>query len=162
MRHRLLNEINEIKYLFTYNKGRVISEQINNDEITEDDYTASPYVLSATPDGEIKVTNSSTKQTYVYSLSAYGVPVKVKDFPNGDKIRVSIPLKGVQDFELPKDGEASKVIKDNVGKPVISPDINGVTITLKCQSGCIKQTIKKTSTGDSTSVVNNAKSMLGF
>ena len=32
MKQRLLNEINEIKYLFTYNKGKVISEQIKNDE----------------------------------------------------------------------------------------------------------------------------------
>ena len=65
MKQRLLNEINEMKYMFSYKKGKVISEQIKNDEITEDDYKASPYVLSATPDGDIKVTNTSTKQTYV-------------------------------------------------------------------------------------------------
>jgi len=81
MKQRLLNEINEIKYLFTYNKGKVISEQIKNDELTEDDYKASPYVLSATPDGDVKVINNTTKQTYVYSISAYGVGVNVKDFP---------------------------------------------------------------------------------
>lgn len=169
MKQRLLNEINEMKYMFSYKKGRVISEQIKNDEITEDDYKASPYVLSATPDGDIKVTNTSTKQTYVYSMSAYGVGVDVKDFPGGDSIEVSIPLKGNQTFDLPSGGEASNTIKGNVGKEKISVNVNGVTITLKCQSGCVKtptkSTIQKTTqaVSDTTkSAVDATKSFLGF
>lgn len=165
MKKRLLNEINEIKYLFSYNKGKVISEQIKNDEITEDDYKASPYVLSATPDGDIKVTNTSTKQTYVYSMSAYGVGVNVKDFPDGDSIEVSIPLKGNQTFDLPSGGEASNTIKGNVGKEKISININGITITLKCQSGCVKTQTKSTTQAVSDTAknaVDATKSFLGF
>jgi hypothetical protein len=169
MKQRLLNEINEIKYLFTYNKGKVISEQIKNDELTEDDYKASPYVLSATPDGDVKVINTTTKQTYVYSISAYGVGVNVKDFPEGDSIKVSIPLKGDQTFDLPSGGEASNTIKNNVGKEKISVNVDGITITLKCQSGCVKTPTKSNTekvtqaVSDTTkSTVNAAKSFLGF
>ena len=169
MKQRLLTEINEIKYLFTYNKGKVISEQIKNDELTEDDYKASPYVLSATPDGDVKVINNTTKQTYVYSISAYGVGVNVKDFPEGDSIEVSIPLKGDQTFDLPSGGEASNTIKNNVGKEKISVNVDGITITLKCQSGCVKTPTKSNTekvtqaVSDTTkSTVNAAKSFLGF
>ena len=127
-----------MKYMFSYKKGKVISEQIKSDELSEEDYKASPYVLSATSDGDIKVTNNTTKQTYVYSISAYGVAVDVKDFPGGDSIKVSIPLKGIETFDLPSGGEASNVIKNNVGKEKISVTMNGIIITLKCQSGCVK------------------------
>jgi hypothetical protein len=169
MKQRLLNEINEMKYMFSYKKGKVISEQIKNDEITEDDYKASPYVLSATPDGDIKVTNTSTKQTYVYSMSTYGVGVDVKDFPDGDSIEVSIPLKGNQTFDLPSGGEASNTIKSNVGKEKILINVNNITITLKCQSGCVKTPTKSNTekvtqaVSDTTkSAVDATKSFLGF
>jgi|688.fasta_scaffold116111_4 hypothetical protein len=169
MRQRLLNEINEIKYMFTYTKGKVISEQINNNEITEDDYISSPYVLSATPDGDVKIINNTTKQIYVYSISAYGVGVDVKDFPEGDSIKVSIPLKGVETFELPSGGEASNTIKNNVGKEKILVNVEGVTITLKCQSGCVKtqtksntEKVTKTVSDTTKNAANAAKSFLGF
>ena len=170
MEKRIINEINEIKYMFSYKKGKVISEQIKSDELSEEDYKASPYVLSATSDGDIKVTNNTTKQTYVYSISAYGVAVDVKDFPGGDSIKVSIPLKGIETFDLPSGGEASNVIKNNVGKEKISVDMNGITITLKCQSGCVKapttkNTIEKTTqaVSDTTkSVVDSAKSFFNY
>lgn len=169
MEKRIINEINEMKYMLSYKKGRVISEQIKNDELTEDDYKASPYVLSATSDGDIKVTNTSTKQTYIYSVSAYGVGVSVKDFPGGDSIEVSIPLKGNQTFDLPSGSDSSNTIKSNVGKEKISIDVNGVTITLKCQSGCVKtqtkSTIQKTTqaVSDTTkNAVDATKSFFGF
>ena len=169
MIQRLLNEINVIKYMFSYNKGRVISEQMTNDEITEDDYMASPFVLSATPDGDIKVTNSSNKQSYVYSITAYGVPVDVKDFPGGDSIKVSIPLKGEQTFDLPKNGESSNIIKQNVGKEKISVNVSGITITLKCQTGCIKtptksntEKVTKAVSDTTKNAVDATKSFLGF
>lgn len=162
MIQRFLNEINDIKYMFSYNKGRVISEQMTNDEITEDDYMASPFVLSATPDGDIKVTNSSNKQSYVYSITAYGVPVDVKDFPGGDSIKVSIPLKGEQTFDLPKNGESSNIIKQNVGKEKISVNVSGITITLKCQTGCIKANGSKTPIEKSTSIIDTTKSIFGI
>lgn len=162
MIQRLLNEINDIKYMFSYNKGRVISEQMTNDEITEDDYMASPFVLSATPDGDIKVMNSSNKQSYVYSITAYGVPVDVKDFPGGDSIKVSIPLKGEQTFDLPKNGESSNIIKQNVGKEKISVNVSGITITLKCQTGCIKASASKAPSEKSTSIIDTTKSIFGI
>lgn len=157
MKKRLLNEINDIKYMFSYSRGRVISEQITNDEITEDDYVSSPFVLSATPGGDIKVTNTSTKQTYIYGITAYGVSVDVKDFPDGDSIKVSVPFKGDETFDLPKNGESSNVIKNNVGKEKISVDVSGVTITLKCQSGCVKTGVEK-----SKGIVDTTKSFLGM
>lgn len=170
MEKRIINEINEIKYMFSYKKGRVISEQIKSDELSEEDYKASPYVLNATSDGDIKVTNNTTKQTYIYSISAYGVAVDVKDFPGGDSIKVSIPLKGIQTFDLPSGGEASNTIKNNVGKEKISINVNGITITLKCQSGCVKtpttkSTINKVTqaASDTTkSVVDSTKSFFGY
>jgi len=170
MEKRIISEINEMKYMFSYKKGRVISEQMKSDELSEEDYKASPYVLSATSDGDIKVTNNTTKQTYVYSISAYGVAVDVKDFPGGDSIKVSIPLKGIKTFDLPSGGEASNVIKNNVGKEKISVNINGITITLKCQSGCVKVSTTKNTIDKATqtvsdttkSVVNSTKSFLGF
>lgn len=146
MEKRILNEINEMKYMLSYKKGEVLSEQIKNDEITEADYTSSPFILNATPDGDIKVVNSTTKQVYIYSISAYGVPVDVKDFPEGKSIKVSIPLKGVQTYDLPTGSQSANTIKQNVGKEKITIDLNGVSVTLKCQSGCVKPGNTKTTT----------------
>jgi len=173
MNSRLLNEINNMKYLSNYEKGKVISEQQNDREIYEDNFVVSPYTLSATADGDIKVTDSTTSKSYVYSMSAFGVGVNVKDFPDGDSIEVSIPLKGNQTFDLPKNGTTASLIKQNVGKSKISAEINGITVTLKCESGCVKPggttapktTLDKASdTLKSTagSVSNTLKSTFGF
>lgn len=169
MNIRLLNEINNMKYLSNYEKGKIISEQKNDKEIYEDSFVVSPYTLSATSDGDIKVVDSTTNKSYVYSLSAYGVGVNVKDFPEGDSIEVSIPLKGNQTFDLPKNGNAASIIKQNVGKSKISTDINGITLTLKCESGCVKpggSTSSKTTLDNVSdtlkSSTNTIKSKLGF
>ena len=138
MNSRLLNEINNMKYLSNYEKGKVISEQQNDREIYEDNFVVSPYTLSATTDGDIKITDSSTSKSYVYSMSAYGIGVNVKDFPDGNSIEVSIPFKDNKTFNLPKDGTTASLIKQNVGKSKISTNIKGITVTLNCESGCVK------------------------
>jgi hypothetical protein len=74
-------ELNQMKYLFGYKRGVIISEQ----EIDEDKLVVTPYTLEATG-GYIKITDTKTKKSYVYSLSAYGVKVTVNDFPDGDSI----------------------------------------------------------------------------
>lgn len=173
MNNRLLNEINNMKYLSNYKKGKVISEQQNNKELYEDDFVVSPYTLTATSDGDIKIVDSTTKKSYIYSMSAFGVGVNVKDFPDGDSIKVSIPLKGNQTFDLPKDGTTVSLIKQNVGKSKITADVEGITVTLKCESGCVKPggtssaktTVDKASDtvkSATSSVSNTLKSTFGF
>jgi len=72
-------------------------------------------------------------------------------------------------LDLPSGGEASNTIKNNVGKEKISVNVDGITITLKCQSGCVKTPTKSNTekvtqaVSDTTkSTVNAAKSFLGF
>ena len=130
-------ELNQMKYLFGYKRGIVISEQ----EIDEDQLVVSPYTLEAIG-GNVKITDTKTKKSYIYSLSAYGVKVTVKDFPGGDSISYSVPFKGSSTQEISNNSELPKIIKANVGKCEIKTEVGGIAITLKCVFGCIacKQT----------------------
>ena len=124
-------ELNQMKYLFGYKRGVVISEQ----EIDEDKLVVNPYILSA-ENGNIKVTDTQNKKVYAYSLSAYSVKVTVNDFPGGDSISYSVPFKGSSTQEISNDSELPKIIKANVGKCQIKTEVGGIAITLKCVFGC--------------------------
>ena len=124
-------ELNQMKYLFGYKRGIVISEQ----EIDEDQLVVSPYTLEAIG-GNVKITDTKTKKSYIYSLSAYGVKVTVKDFPGGDSISYSVPFKGSSTQEISNNSELPKIIKANVGKCEIKTKVGDIAITLKCVFGC--------------------------
>ena len=151
-------ELNQMKYLFGYKRGVVISEQ----EIDEDKLVVTPYTLEAT-NGNVKITDTKTKKSYIYSLSAYGVKVTVNDFPDGDSISYSIPFKGASTQEVSNDSELPKLIKSNVGTCELKPKVCDITVTLKCLSGCAgcKSTTEKAI--DSTKdTIKGAASYLGF
>ena len=130
-------ELNQMKYLFGYTRGVIISEQ----EIDEDKLIVDPYTLEAR-NGNVMVSDTNTKKVYAYSLSAYGVKVTVNDFPGGDSISYSVPFKGSSTQEISNNSELPKIIKANVGKCEIKTEVGGIAITLKCVFGCIacKQT----------------------
>ena len=155
-------ELNQMKYLFGYKRGVVISEQ----EIDEDKLVVTPYTLEAI-NGNVRITDTKTKKSYVYSLSAYGVKVTVNDFPDGDSISYSVPFKGTSTQEVSNDSELPKLIKSNAGTCELNPKVGGITVTLKCLSGCVgcKSSTEKVidSTIDSTkNALKGAASYLGF
>ncbi len=155
-------ELNQMKYLFGYKRGVVISEQ----EIDEDKLVVTPYTLEAI-NGNVRITDTKTKKSYVYSLSAYGVKVTVNDFPDGDSISYSVPFKGTSTQEVSNDSELPKLIKSNVGTCELNPKVGNISVTLKCLSGCVgcKSSTEKVidSTIDSTkNTLRGAASYLGF
>jgi len=62
-------------------------------EMSEASLMVDPYTLTATPKGNIKITNDETNKSYYYSMSAwYGIKwwdCKVEDFPYGTKIKLT-------------------------------------------------------------------------
>lgn len=151
-------ELNQMKYLFGYKRGVVISEQ----EIDEDKLVVTPYTLESTG-GNIKITDTKTKKSYIYSLSAYGVKVTVNDFPDGDSINYTIPFKGSSTQEVSNDSELPKLIKANVGTCELKPKVGGITVTLKCLSGCSGCKSSTEKVIDSTKdTLKGAASYLGF
>ncbi len=151
-------EVNQMKYLFGYKRGVVISEQ----ELSEDKLVATPYTLEAT-NGNVKITDTKTNKIYIYSLSAYGVKVTVNDFPGGDSISYSIPLKGSDTQDIGNNGELPKLIKSNVGSCELNPKVGGITVTLKCLSGCSGCKSATEKVIDSTkSTLKNTASYFGF
>ena len=162
-------ELNQMKYLFGYKRGVIISEQ----EIDEDKLIVDPYTLEAR-NGNVMVSDTNTKKVYAYSLSAYGVKVTVNDFPGGDSIDYSVPFKGSSTQEVSNNSELPKLIKSNVGTCELNPKVGGISVTLKCISGCVgcksstekvidstKDTLK--SAADSTKdTLKSAASYLGF
>ena len=151
-------ELNQMKYLFGYKWGVVISEQ----EIDEDKLVVTPYTLEATG-GNIKITDTKTKKSYVYSLSAYGVKVTVNDFPDGDSINYTIPFKGSSTQEISNDSELPKLIKANVGTCELNPKVGGISVTLKCVSGCVGCKSSTEKVIDSTKdTLKSTASYLGF
>ena len=85
----------------------------NFDSVNESEFVAGDYKMNATPEGEIKVTDTKNNKSYVYVVSAGIVGIKVKDFPNGDSISVSALGKNITS-PLQKDGETIKTIKKNI------------------------------------------------
>lgn len=155
-------ELNQMKYLFGYKRGVIISEQ----EIDEDKLVATPYTLEAIG-GNVKITDAKTKKSYIYSLSAYGVKVTVNDFPGGDSISYSVPFKGLSTQELSNNSELPNIIKSNVGTCELSPKVGSISVTLKCLSGCVgcKSSTEKVinSTKDTLkSAASSAASYFGF
>jgi hypothetical protein len=124
-------ELNQMKYLFGYKRGVIISEQ----EIDEEKLIVDPYTLEAR-NGNVMISDTDTKKVYAYSLSAYGVKVTVNDFPGGDSISYSVPFKGSSTQEISNNSELPKIIKANVGKCEINTKVGSVAITLKCVFGC--------------------------
>ena len=151
-------ELNQMKYLFGYKRGIVISEQ----EIDEEKLIVDPYTLEAI-NGNIRITDTKIKKSYIYSLSAYGVKVTVNDFPGGDSISYSVPFKGSSTQEVSNNSELPKLIKSNVGTCELNPKVGGISVTLKCVSGCVccKSSTEKViySTKDT---LKSAASYLGF
>ena len=125
-------ELNQMKYLFGYKRGVIISEQ----EIDEDKLIVDPYTLEAR-NGNVMVSDTNTKKVYAYSLSAYGMKVTVNDFPGGNSISYSGRLVGSSTQEVTNNSELPKIIKANVGKCEIKTEVGGIAITLKCVFGCI-------------------------
>ena len=125
-------ELNQMKYLFGYKRGIVISEQ----EVDEEKLVVDPYTLEAR-NGNVMITEKNTKKVYAYSLSAYGVKVTVNDFPGGDSIDYSVPFKGSSTQEISNNSELPKIIKSNAGKCEINTEVGGIAITLKCVFGCV-------------------------
>ena len=126
-------ELNQMKYLFGYKRGIVISEQ----EIDEDQLVVSPYTLEAR-NGNVMVTDTTdtkTKKVYAYSLSAFGLKVTVNDFPGGNSISYSVPFKGSDTKEI-SNTELPKIIKANIGSPIINTKVGDTSVTLKCVFGC--------------------------
>lgn len=155
-----------MKYLFGYKRGVVISEQ----EIDEDKLVITPYTLEAV-DGNVKVSDSKNNKTYVYSLSAYGVKVTVNDFPNGNSIKYSVPLKGTSTNKVDTSSELATIIKDNLGSCKLEPVLDGITITLKCISGCncsssseksIGSEVSKTISGGINTATKAVSSFFGY
>ena len=124
-------ELNQMKYLFGYKRGIVISEQ----EVDEEKLVVDPYTLEARS-GNVMIIDTNTKKVYAYSLSAYGVKVTVNDFPGGDSIDYSVPFKGSRTQEISNNSELPKIIKANVGKCEIKTKVGDIAITLKCVFGC--------------------------
>lgn len=122
----------------------------NFDRINESEFVAGNYKLSATPEGEIKVLDTSNNKSYIYVVSAGLVGIKVKDFPNGNSIKVSALGKSIES-PLSKDGSTVKAIKDNLGKSKIKFDLPAASLTLTCKSGCAASS---TSSSDTSSVAN--------
>jgi len=151
-------ELNQMKYLFGYKRGIVISEQ----EIDEDKLVVTPYTLEAIG-GNVKITDTKTKKSYEYSLSAYGVKVTVKDFPGGNSISYSVPLKGSSTQQVSNDSELPKLIKSNVGTCELHPKVGGISVTLKCVSGCVGCKSSTEKVIDSTKdTLKSAASYFGF
>ena len=125
-------ELNQMKYLFGYKRGVIISEQ----EVDEEKMVVNPYTLEAR-NGNVMINDTITKKVYAYSLSAYGVKVTVNDFPGGNSISYSVPFKGSSTQEVTNNSELPKIIKANVGKCEIKTEVGSVSITLKCVFGCI-------------------------
>ena len=123
-------ELNQMKYLFGYKRGIVISEQ----EMDEEKLIVSPYTLEAR-NGNVMVTDTKAKKVYVYSLSAFGLKVTVNDFPGGNSISYSVPFKGSDTKEI-SNTELPKIIKANIGSPVINTKVGDTSVTLKCVFGC--------------------------
>jgi len=124
-------ELNQMKYLFGYKRGVIISEQ----EIDEEKLIVDPYTLEAR-NGNVMIIDTTTKKVYAYSLSAYGVKVTVNDFPGGDSINYTVPFQGSSTQEITNNSELPKIIKANAGKCEIKTKVGGVAITLKCVFGC--------------------------
>jgi len=114
----------------------------NFDSVNESEFVVDIYKMSATPDGEIKVTDTKNNKEYLYVVSAGVVGIKVKDFPNGNSISVSALGKNITS-PLAKDGETVKAIKTNLGKSKIKFELPQAALTLTCKSGC-----QKTGEGD--------------
>jgi hypothetical protein len=109
----------------------------NFDSVNESEFVVDIYKMSATPDGEIKVTGTKNNKEYLYVVSAGVVGIKVKDFPNGNSISVSALGKTITS-PLEKDGETVKAIKTNLGKSKIKFQLPQAALTLTCKSGCQK------------------------
>jgi hypothetical protein len=124
-------ELNQMKYLFGYKRGVIISEQ----EIDEDKLIVDPYTLEAR-NGNVMVSDTNTKKVYAYSLSAYGMKVTVNYFHGGNSISYSGRLVGSSDHEVTNNSQLPKIIKANVGKCEINTKVGSVAITLKCVFGC--------------------------
>ena len=159
MSKKLINEdIQNIKYLFGYKRGIVISEQ----EVDEEKLVVDPYTLEARS-GNVMIIDTNTKKVYAYSLSAYGVKVTVNDFPGGDSISYSVPFKGSSTQEVSNNSELPKLIKSNVGTCELNPKVGGISVTLKCISGCVGCKSSTEKVIDSTKdTLKSAASYLGF
>jgi hypothetical protein len=166
----------------SYSKIRHIQESniiLEKRFLNEGSFVATPYTISAVSEGNcngnIKAYNSTTKETLYYVLKAYGVTVKVLDFPGGNSIKIEKPALiggGEEKFDIPSEGAAT-TIKKNIGKDIITVELNGITIKLIKQSGCntkpVETTTQKVSKSiqgavDTTtkSVGNTAKSIGSF
>ena len=151
-------ELNQMKYLFGYKRGVIISEQ----EVDEEKMVVNPYTLEAR-NGNVMINDTITKKVYAYSLSAYGVKVTVNDFPGGDSINYSVPFKGSSTQEVSNNSELPKLIKSNVGTCELNPKVGGISVTLKCLSGCSGCKSSTEKVIDSTKdTIKSAASYLGF
>ncbi len=128
-------------------------EDFNYINEAESEFVVDSYKMTATPEGEIKIVDSSNNKTYIYVVSAGVVKIKVVGFPNGNSIAVSALGKDVTS-DLSKDGETVKAIKNNLGKSKIKFDLPAMSLTFTCKSGC-----SKTGDSDAVSVKISAEDM---
>ena len=96
---------------------RIISEM----EFKEAVMNVDPFILSATQNGNIKITNTKTRINHVYSMEAWkGVnwfDCTIKDFPDGTKIKLTAMGK---EYNIKVDKSQIKTLLQNgFGKQVL-------------------------------------------
>jgi len=101
--------------------NNLIKHIISEMEFKEAAMNVDPFILSATQNGNIKITNTKTRIGYVYSMEAWkGVnwfDCTIKDFPDGTRIKLTAMGK---EYNIKVDKSQIKTLLQNgFGKQVL-------------------------------------------
>ena len=101
----------------------VIKKIISERELDEDSLLADPYTLTATSDGNIKITDKKNNKSVTYGLEVkklgFWKSVDVLDFPGGNSIKVSA-LGTVKTVSLSPSSVKSKIAGSTWGASQIT------------------------------------------
>ena len=97
---------------------RIIKRVINEMEFKEASMNVDPFTLSATPKGNVKITNTKTGIGHVYSMEAWKsfnwFDCTIKDFPDGSKIKLTAMGK---EYNIPVDkSQIKRLLQNGFGK----------------------------------------------
>ena len=101
--------------------NNLIKHIISEMEFKEAAMNVDPFILSATQNGNIKITNTKTRTNHVYSMEAWkGVnwfDCTIKDFPDGTKIKLTAMGK---EYNIKVDkSQIKNLLQNGFGKQVL-------------------------------------------
>ena len=101
--------------------NNLIKHIISEMEFKEAAMNVDPFILSATQNGNIKITNTKTRINHVYSMEAWkGVnwfDCTIKDFPDGTKIKLTAMGK---EYNIKVDkSQIKNLLQNGFGKQVL-------------------------------------------